>query len=240
MPRISCSAGSAARLGAYNQFALPLHLPILINGPLSEYQAQVRRALGSGEPTANHIAFLDTFRMSRAAPYQMQLPGATEKTIVTFLADAVQKELRAQICAQVPSSCQGDVQTMPSAGVRNALGSFTLATAQSEPEPCVMFRQFIIAGREDKGWGESLSQACAQCFQICSDGAVAMHEAGVGIESCVVPGVVCAGGLLQVLAVYLVESCFPCAAALSPPIGYMDDGGIFFILQLGNPVANES
>ena len=103
---------------------------------------------------------------------------------------------------------------------------FVLATPGSKPEPvlwCANKAAYVVAS-EAKAPAASVYSAHTQVFQATGDGALELHRRGLALDECIVFGVVCAGGMVQVVASYLLPYYYPCMAAVTDPMSYVDPG----------------
>lgn len=100
------------------------------------------------------------------------------------------------------------------------------ASNSSPPEYRVnLSPNFVLLGSEAKGVEASCIAALPQCFLGCADSALWMTKHGLSPDDCVVPGVICYGECLQIVAVYLVPPSFPVIVYLSPALPYWTTHG---------------
>ena len=90
-----------------------------------------------------------------------------------------------------------------------------LCTQFSKQEMFISYLQSILLASEAKGVESSDSEAMMQCLQACSDGALNLFSKGLASEDCVVPGVICWGETMTIVAVYFAPITFPVITYLS-------------------------
>lgn len=138
------------------------------------------------------------------------------KALVKILADAIDAAVRAlEIEGRKITHMQGNA-------IQDVV-KFHLASQASAPEHAAVCEELkaVLLGTEAKGTG--LLEAMPQCLQICADAALALKARGLKTHECVVPGIICAGGLMQVVGVGLMEHSYPYMVALSRPLSFMDE-----------------
>lgn len=90
-----------------------------------------------------------------------------------------------------------------------------LCSSSTQQEVCITHVNSIIIASEAKGVDKSEFVSLMQCLQVCADGALQLFQKGLREGDCVVPGVICFGESLRIVAVYFTPTTFPVLAYLS-------------------------
>jgi len=229
MTEVSASAG--AKKGVYSCFGPPLSSDSFIpsvhaRGVKDRAEAMLADA---GGPTPEVRSIMQALRDEARAPtFLHPRPSRPEELYTEPVLRAAMNSVTS--CATDLLRARNVECTLvcaDGAEVREMM-AFKLASSTSTPEPCVVVRavKAVVAVSEAKGADAAMLQAYPQCMQIGGDAALSLYDRGLDLEHCVVPGIVCAGECMRVVAIGLLPGPFPFMMAVSPIVSYVDLDGL--------------
>lgn len=90
-----------------------------------------------------------------------------------------------------------------------------LCSQNSKQDMFISYQNSVLLVSEAKGIESSETVAMMQCLQASNDGALNLYSKGLLPEECIVPGILCCGEALTIVAVYFAPITFPVITYLS-------------------------
>ena len=186
----------------------------------------LQTAAETGEfATDRRATFEECLRNSSFAPPHLGRADRSEQEFSDPVLTNILRALAEDINRQLSNATQYRVRVVRS-GVISKHVDYVLASNRSQPEPviwCDRLKAYVVAS-EAKAWEASVYGAHAQAFQASGDGALHLYRLGLDTNDCVVFGLVCAGGAIQVVANHLLPTHYPCFTLVSRAMSYTDLG----------------